>query len=130
MSSLKKLDNKHEFVEVYHVILKSVDAFQILSPNLPKQFLKLVQEIYASFYRSECLIRRASDSYIIEDKIRDLIQAKNEIFDIYTSIEIIVRGKGFSIGAANTIIDIMYDVVEQLNKWINSLNKKQGMSVN
>ena len=121
--SLHKIDDKTNFVEVYHIILKAVDAFQLISPNIPRQFLCIVQHLYADFYDSTCYIREASNTYDLNEKTKLISNAKVDLMNVFTALEVIVRGKGLTIGGANTVIDILADAVEQCNKWLSSIRQ-------
>lgn len=120
MGDLHKVDDKTSYVEAYHAMLKAVDAFQLLSPNIPKQFLCLVQQLYTELYKSTCYIRDAANTFETERKQELISNAKLCILNVFTALEIIVRGKGLTIGGANTVIDVLADVMEQCNKWLKS----------
>jgi len=114
---LLKLNKEQQFVEVYHVTMQCAEQFMRLSINIPKQLLKVVQNIHGEFDNVTLYIYHAANTYNIKEKLDYLNLAIISIEDIYHSLDYIVRVKGLSIGATNTIITILKKALEQINYW-------------
>jgi len=115
-SQLHKIDEKSQFVEVYHALSAAAEAYGLLSGNIPRVLLEVNQHIHGQFDRGLYYIFKASTNKEYEDKIKNLERAAEEIYYQYTSLEYLVKQKALTVGAANTVIDNLTTAYQQLNK--------------
>lgn len=112
-----------QYVDAYHYTLNAVESFARLSPNIPSVFLKIVRNIYGRFDVAAYSIFDAANTYDNDKKIEDLNKAKNCLFYQFASLELIVKGRGLTIGAANEVLIDIKHAYENVNKWLSYLMK-------
>lgn len=112
-----------QYVDAYHYNLNAIEAFARLSPNIPSVFLKVVRNIYGRFDTASYNIFDAANTYDNETKVKDLNKAKNCLFYQFASLELIVKGRGLTIGAANEVLIEIKRAYESVNKWLGYLTK-------
>lgn len=120
---LHKINEKAQYVEVYHTIMVSAEAFSLISPNVPKSFCEVIQHIHGRFDSALYYVYRASNTIDISVKLDCVNNAINDLFFQYTSLEYLVKTKAITVGAANQVIDNLHDSYEQCKKWLNYLRK-------
>jgi len=124
-NKLEKISDSMQFVECYHCIMMSGEAFSRLSVNIPKALLPVVQNIHQRYDNAAYHAFKASNSNDIDEKMKDIREAKNDIFFQYNSFEYLVKTKGITIGAANDCLLKLKDCYEQLDKWYKYLIKQK-----
>jgi len=120
---LHKIDEKAQYVEVYHTISVSAEAFSLISPNIPKNFTEIIQHIHGRYDSALFHVFKASNSLNVKLKLNEINFASDDLFFQFTSLEYLVKTRAISVGAANQVIDTLHDSYEQLKKWQNYLRK-------
>ena len=123
-TELHKITDKQCNVEVYHAIMHAAEAFSLLQFNIPKLHIEVAQHIHGRFDDAafHCFI--AANTKDIQEKLKHISIAKQDIFYQYSSLEYLVKVKGLTIGGANTVIDLLSEANDQLGKWQNFVNKQ------
>lgn len=129
MSRLHNIDDKSRYENAFFAIGRCAETFYLFAPNIPKNLCQIVQNIHGRFDEALYQIFKASNSYVIEEKIDCLEKAHDCLFFQQTSLYLLVKSHGVTIGQANTVIDCIKDSYDQINRWKNSLVKTKRNSV-
>ena len=114
---LVKVDEKTAFTDSYHEVMSASSAFARLSPNIPTALLEVTRHIHGRFDRAATCLTRAANTRDRDIKLLNLNEAKDCLFDQYTSFAYLVSTASLSIGAANTVLSGLKECYSQVGKW-------------
>lgn len=120
---LNKITDKARYVEVYHTIMRAARMFKNYSPNIPRALIEVNQHIHGRFDEAAFYSFLAANETETKEKLKAIRLASNYLFYQYNSFDYLVNAKGITVGAADTVLDIISDAYEQLQKWESSLLK-------
>ena len=130
-AELHIIDNNTAFTEVYHKIMSIGEDYSLLSPNIPKPLLLINQEIHYKINQALNNAYLAANKPLgSQDKLQLISNSKIIIFSLYSDIEYLVKTKALTIGAANIILDKLYEAHTQLSKWYTYALKEQSNKTN
>ena len=129
MSQLNNIDDKARYENAYYAIGKCAEQFYLFAPNIPQNLCKIVQNIHGRFDEALYYVFAVCNSYDIKEKIACLEKAHDCLFFQQSSLYLLVKSHGISVGQANNVIVCIRDAYTQVNKWKNSLVKNQRKSV-
>lgn len=129
MSQLHNIEDKARYENAFFAIGRCAETFYLFAPNIPKNLCEITQHIHGRFDEALYYVFRASNSYDIEEKIFCLEKAHESLFFQQTSLYLLVKSHGATIGQANTVIDCIKGAYDQINKWKNALIKTMKKSV-
>lgn len=114
---LIKPDDYARFTDVYHNIAATCEAFSRVSPHIPRNYSEITQHIYGRFDTALEKVHLAANRDTPSAKIALLIDAQDCLFAQYASIELIVKGRGLTVGQANTVLVELKKAHEGVKRW-------------
>lgn len=129
MPQLHNIEEKARYENAFFAIGRCAETFYLFAPIIPRNLCQIVQNIHGRFDEALYYVFRASNSYDIEEKIECLVKAHDCLFFQQTSLYLLVKSHGATVGQANTVIDCIKEAYEQINKWKNALARTLKQSV-
>ena len=129
MPQLKNIDDKARYENAFFAIGRCAETFYLFAPSIPKNLCQIVQNIHGRFDEALYYAFKASNSFDLQEKIFCLEQAHECLFFQQTSLYLLVKSHGVSIGQANTVIDYIKGAYDQINRWKNALIKNSKKTV-
>lgn len=125
LKQIHRFPNEKE-VKLSHEINNAVNAFMVLSPNIPKAHLAEIQEMHENLFKLDYCVYMAGNKQKdkLKEKLEYLTEAITHLLYCYRLLMYFVKTRCLSVGAANTVIDSLYESKDQIEKWIGYLEKK------
>lgn len=124
MKQIDRITDRATCTEAYHQVMAAVEAFQRVSVNSPRVLQEVVAHIYGRFDSCAYHVYSAGNTRIIKKKVDDLTIASSDLFFQWSSLELLVKSKGLTVGAANEVIMKLRPAYDSINKWLNSCIKQ------
>lgn len=125
---IRKIDDKARFERVYHAIGRCAETFYLFAPNIPRALNQVVQNIYGRYDDAMYHVFKASNTYEMYVKVSELEKAHECLFFQQSSLEMLVKSHGCTIGQANSVIDETRKAYEQTSRWLNATLKGKSVS--
>lgn len=118
---LRKVSDKAQFVETYHLLMKAANTYSFISANIPNALLEVSQRIHGRFDDAAFNVFKASNTFDNSCKLMCINTAKDDVFYQFNSLEYLVKTRAITTKAANTVLDVLAEAHTQLTKWYNYL---------
>ena len=123
---MKTITDKTQFTDAYHLTMTAIERFSTLSVNIPKIMHEVVRHIYGRFDDAAYHLHRAANTYDQKEKLEHLEEAQANLFFQYSSLELLVKTRSVTVGAATEVIVALRNAHDSTAKWLTSVRKLNG----
>ena len=116
MGKMKDIDEKTRYEDAFFAIGRCAEEFFLFSCNIPQNLTKIVQNIYGRFDDAAYYVFDASNTFDIERKIAALNKAHEALFFQQSSLYLLIKSHGVTVGQANNVIDCIKEAYTQVNR--------------
>ena len=123
-AKLHNIDDKTLYTDAYRGVGACGEAFFLFATSIPKNLGDNVKKIHSRLDDAAYFILKASNTYDLAKKVENLDAAYERLFALQSSFYYLTKSHGVTISQANTVIDLVRSVYEQVDSWKKKILEK------